>query len=478
MTPSTREILSIVSFVVRAVDKGRHADAALASILRDKTDLDRAEHPSAHRATMALWRWWGWVEPHGRQSIARAVALALLLQQEGEPDSLIREIAFAGRLDLTRAGAPPGALPLAARAAWLAKAAGGDAPDPLHLFPDWLPRHLPKMEDSAREALLASLQGLPALWVRAQGKEAAGLAEALRAAGFEVRPHATLDRAIQVLSGGDLYRTELIRAGRFEVQDVASQAVARATEAARGERWWDACAGAGGKALALADQMAGGGTILATDTRNKRLTELARRARRGGFSNIQPLAWEGKALPAAAKRAGFDGVLIDAPCSASATWRRNPDARWTVTEAAVRRLAALGTSLLMLASGAVRPGGRLVFATCALTRTENEEVVEAFLAAKPEFALDPVAQPLTGQATSGLFRVLPEETGGDGMFFARMRRATAKGEERGAKGEERGAKGEERGAKGEERGAKGEERGAKGEERGAKGEERGANGEG
>lgn len=421
VTRVTRSILEVVTIAVRSVDDGKRADQVLSRLLREHKVLDEAGRAAAHLATMALFRWWGWVEAFGRGSIARAVGLALMLQGHGE-GALLTDLARAGKLDLAKMGRPPAAAGLAGKAAWLAQSLHAEV-DPLHLFPDWLPKGLPVMEPAAREALLDSLQQLPSLWIRAQGKEAAGVADALRATGFDVCPHARLDRAIEVVSGGDLYRTDVFRAGRYEVQDAASQAVVAAAGAARGESWWDVCAGAGGKTLALADRMGGGGTVLATDTHTGRLGELSRRARRAALSNIRPVAWDGRTLPGPAKRAGFHGVLVDAPCSASGTWRRSPDARWRTSEAAVRRLSELAKSLLGLVAPRVRPGGRLVYATCSLTRAEDEAVVETFLAAHPEFAPEPVAHPLTAAETPGVFRILPSESGGDGMFVARLRRA-------------------------------------------------------
>lgn len=423
MTRITRTILEVVTIALRSVDGGRRADQVLSKLLRDNKVLDEPARAAAHRATMALFRWWGWVESLGKGSLARAVALALLLQRRGE-DALLVAIADAAKLDLKRLGMPPDTSRLAEKASWLGSALRTDA-DPLHLFPDWLSKHLPSMDPAAREGLLDSLQQLPSLWIRAQGKESPALPEALRAAGFDLKPHPVLDRAIEIVSGGDLYRTEAFRAGKYEVQDAASQAVVLATGAARGESWWDACAGAGGKTLALADRMKGGGTVLATDTHTGRLGELSRRARRAGLSNIRPVEWDGRTLPGPAKRGGFHGVLVDAPCSASGTWRRSPDARWRTSEDAVRRLAKLARSLLELAAPCVRPEGRLVYATCSLSRVENEEVVEEFLSKHAEFAPEPTPNPLTGAATSGVFRILPVESGGDAMFVARLRRAPA-----------------------------------------------------
>src|SRR5262249_55322922 len=150
--------------------------------------------------------------------------------------------------------------------------------------------------------------------------------------------------------------------GELEIQDLASQAVAMICDPDPGERWWDACAGAGGKALHLAARMQGKGTIVATDRDARALTETTRRARRSPYRNLTTKPWNGRGVPA--KRGSFDGVLVDAPCSAIGTWRRNPDARWTTDRQAIARLAKLQTELLQAVAAGVRPGGILVFSVC------------------------------------------------------------------------------------------------------------------
>jgi 16S rRNA (cytosine967-C5)-methyltransferase len=425
-----RIILEAVSRVVGAVQEGARADEALAALAGRGSRLDGPSRRDAHAAVMALYRWRGWLGREAATDLPRAVALAQGL------DARMREGAKRAAAAGGEGRAAALALALAEAGAWLAnERAEAIGPDPWRLFPEWLAEELP--EDAEPTSLLAALQTGAPLWVRAQGAEATSLPLALAAPagaagappgkghrGASLRPHPRLERAWEVLAAPDLYRTRAFHEGRFEVQDLASQAVVAACDPRPGERWWDACAGAGGKTLALADRMRGKGTILATDPHEGRLAELKRRARRAGVQNARGLLWSGEGLPRAAKKAGFDGVLVDAPCTGSGTWRRNPEARWRTGRDDIARLAALQAKLLAIAARGVRPGGRLVYATCSLARSEDEAVVLAFLAAHPDFAPDPVPHPLTGAPTSGVLRIHPSEAGcdGDAMFVARLAR--------------------------------------------------------
>jgi 16S rRNA (cytosine967-C5)-methyltransferase len=120
------------------------------------------------------------------------------------------------------------------------------------------------------------------------------------------------------------------------------------------------------------------------------------------------------------KTASFDGVLVDAPCSALGTWRRNPDARWTLDRQAIPRLAELQAQLLRAAAAGVKPGGTLVYSVCTLTPAETTGVVRPFLAERPEFQLDPFPHPLSGAPTDGTMLIWPQESDNDAMFVARM----------------------------------------------------------
>lgn len=191
--------------------------------------------------------------------------------------------------------------------------------------------------------------------------------------------------------GTPLQSTGVYRAGGVEIQDHASQQIAAAVAVKPGQKVWDACAGAGGKSLAIADRMNNKGVLVATDLQSYKLEELKRRAKRARIYNIRSFSWNGDeplSLPKEiAQQQGFDWVLVDAPCSSSGTWRRNPDARWRFSTEDTEELTTLQRKILCAASAGVRPGGRLVYATCSWQVSENEERVMDFLQTHREFAL-------------------------------------------------------------------------------------------
>ncbi len=233
-------------------------------------------------------------------------------------------------------------------------------------------------------------QSRPPLWLRpAAAQDAKALCDELKTAGVEVNLN---KHGLCATGGFGVQQTDAYKEGRVEVQDFASQQIAAAVNAQPGEKIWDACAGAGGKTLAIADGMGGKGAVVATDLKEFKLTELKKRAKRAGIANIRTFVWDGEAplrLPKEiARQKGFDKVLIDAPCTATGTWRRNPDARNRLNDDYLNELTALQQQLLNHASDAVRSGGKLIYATCSWLAEENEDAVEAFLKNHPEFSLE------------------------------------------------------------------------------------------
>ncbi|MBB3167154.1 RsmB/NOP family class I SAM-dependent RNA methyltransferase [Simiduia aestuariiviva] len=217
------------------------------------------------------------------------------------------------------------------------------------------------------------------------------------------------------LGGRGVQATLPYKRGQLEIQDLASQQIAAAVGVQPGQKVWDACAGAGGKSLAIAARMHNKGSLYATDLHEHKLTELKRRAKRAEISNIRSFTWDAKAplkLPQeVARQQGFDWVLVDAPCTSAGTWRRNPDARWRFSATDSRELVAIQQQILTQAAPAVRAGGHLVYATCSWDVAENEAQVAWFLAQHNGFSL--VSQRLLG---------CPSEDA-DTMFVAVMVRA-------------------------------------------------------
>ena len=209
--------------------------------------------------------------------------------------------------------------------------------------------------------------------------------------------------------------------GLVEVQDEGSQLIALACGLAVGEQAIDLCAGAGGKALALA-AMAPGATILATDSNRVRLSRLAPRAERAGATIEVKLLHPPHELEELEEwKDRADLVLVDAPCSGSGTWRRNPEGRWRLTPERLDRVTALQQRLLDIGADLVRPGGRLVYATCSILGREGAGATDAFLERRSSWMKEEV--PIEGGRTAGAGRLLtPAHDGTDGFFVARLRR--------------------------------------------------------
>lgn len=219
------------------------------------------------------------------------------------------------------------------------------------------------------------------------------------------------------------------REGWFEIQDEGSQLVALLADARPGMQVVDFCAGAGGKTLAMAAMMDNKGRVMATDVLAGRLERAKERFRRAGLHNIETRGLSSERDPWVKRhKRKFDRVVVDAPCTGTGTWRRNPDSRWRTLGPGFEELLPLQANILDSAARLTRPGGKLVYATCSLLPEENERQVEAFLASHPDFSLLPLAEawpdtagpaPVAGE----MLRLTPARHDTDGFFAAVMVRA-------------------------------------------------------
>jgi len=217
-----------------------------------------------------------------------------------------------------------------------------------------------------------------------------------------------------------LQRHALFASGAFEFQDEAAQIASHLCEAKPGMRVLDLAAGAGGKSLALAADMNNEGEIVACDVREGALAELASRAARAGVSIIRTCAGE-------PPEGAFDIVLVDAPCSGSGTWRRQPELKWRLTPQRLEEYGRTQDQLLEAAVSRVRAGGWLVYATCSVLPAENEDRIAQFLGNNPSFVVVPVRdsrQAVTPkQQASAFFVATPRRTSTDGFFAAILARS-------------------------------------------------------
>ncbi len=307
-------------------------------------------------------------------------------------------------------------------------------PDNLrHNLPEWLAHTLKEELGDQFRPLAESLMkpaGLD-LRVNALKLRREAVQAALAEEGIATEPTPFSPWGLRTDGKPTLNRTETFTRGEVEVQDEGSQLLALLTEARRGEMVVDFCAGAGGKTLALGAMMRNTGRLYAFDVSAHRLAALKPRLARSGLSNVYPAGIAHERDDRIKRLAGkIDRVLVDAPCSGLGTLRRNPDLKWRQSPQAVAELVAKQAAILASASRLLKPGGRLVYATCSLLKAENEEIAAAFSAAHPDFEPLDAAEVLARQnvpdaaslTSGGYLRLWPHQHATDGFFAALWQR--------------------------------------------------------
>jgi 16S rRNA (cytosine967-C5)-methyltransferase len=244
---------------------------------------------------------------------------------------------------------------------------------------------------------------------------------------IEARPLPLASDGVELLTQTNAYGLAAFREGRFELQDAASQICAELVAPPPGGLVVDACAGAGGKALALGARMQNRGRIVAFDPSERKLVELKKRARRAGLTNLQAKAIDEASALEQSLAGKCDRVLLDVPCSGLGVLRRNPEARWRVGERDLVELPRTQRAILERYAPLVAVGGRIIYATCSVAPVENDAVVDEFLAAHAEFesvlSREILGAPRASEIGDGArLRLYPHRHGTDGFFAAVLRR--------------------------------------------------------
>jgi len=350
---------------------------------------------------------------------------AALVQRQGLSARALRDAGYRGDAEALTGRVRTGAIQ--------------DLPPAVRLdLPDWLYARLQAQYGATETEHLAQALNEPATLdlrvntLRASREEAAAC---LAGEGFPAEPTPYSPVGLRRRERAPLFRTRCFRDGQFEVQDEGSQLLSMLVEPRRREMVVDFCAGAGGKSLHLAALMANSGSLYAFDVSGKRLDRLKPRLARAGVSNVRSVVIANERDPRVRRLEGkIDRALVDAPCSGTGTLRRNPDIKWRDVDLAA--LATTQSALLAAAARLIKPGGRLVYATCSLLRDENEAVVEAFLSGNSQFHAVPAADilarrqihlpddvPAVHPASSReALRLLPHRHHTDGFFALVMER--------------------------------------------------------
>lgn len=365
-------LLAIAASVIAKADRERPADGVLRTKLKEAKGISREDGRTISEAVFAYYRWMGWLD-----------------RKQPIPAQIKRAVELSAAYQKNPTGIPEGEMKQA-----IPEWARGE----VEVSPEWL----------------RALQRAPTLWLRARPGKGRGLAE--RLGECRVGVGGLPEEVLRYEGREDLFRTPEFHAGEFELQDVSSQVVGLVCNPQPGETWWDVCSGEGGKLLHLADLMQNKGLVWASDRAEWRLQKLKRRAARAKVFNYRPVLWNGGAkLPTKTK---FDGILVDAPCSGTGTWQRNPQGRWTTVLQDVRELAEVQKQLLANAVAALKPGGKLIYSVCTLTRSETTQVAEVvtarFADLKPLALKNPFKRNEPEEKALWLW---PQEIGGNGMFI-------------------------------------------------------------
>ena len=427
MTPSAR-IQGAIDLLSVVATWEKPADAVANAWFRDRRFIGSGDRREISARVWNVIRDWRKLTWRLRSDDARLlIAAAMLL--EGLP---------LARLDTLYNGSPHSPRPLAeAEHAVLRPLEGASRlhprmPDDVRLeVPAWILPRLRERFGNDTEAELAALLAEAPLDLRVNllkaDRETARAA--LAAEGIEAAPTPYSPWGLRVDGRRPVVTGKAFRDGLIEIQDEGSQLVALLAGALPGMRVLDYCAGAGGKTLALAMTMANKGHVVAADVSAPRLEGAVRRLRRAGVHNVERHLMEAGDKWAKRRAGSFDRVLVDAPCTGTGTWRRNPDARLRLAETDLLELIAKQAAILAAAARLVRPGGRLVYAVCSVLAEEGAGQVERFLAAEPGFKVVPAGKawpgtsPALAPGASPYLATTPRRHGTDGFFAAVLERA-------------------------------------------------------
>jgi len=366
------------------------------------------------------------------QDTSRARVLGMLKLERGMNTEAIAALCDGGRF-------APEPLTDSERAALTS---GSLASAPAHIagdYPEWLDELLAQVFGEERVAEATAMASRAPLDLRVNTLKAKRDKVQPSLAHLGVRPTPWSPVGLRIELGADarnpgIHAEEDFIKGLIEVQDEGSQLAALLSAAKPGEQVIDLCAGAGGKTLALAAMMQGKGRLIATDHDKRQLAPIYERLSRAGVHNADIRTPKGEGDTLADISASADLVLIDAPCTGTGTWRRNPDAKWRMRPGALEVRLKDQAQVLERAAPLVRPGGRIAYITCSVLPSENGEQVRAFVARHPEFAVVPPAQTVTALgdkaeafadatliSAEGLL-MTPRRTGTDGFFVGILRR--------------------------------------------------------
>ncbi|MFW0776421.1 MAG: RsmB/NOP family class I SAM-dependent RNA methyltransferase [Rickettsiales bacterium] len=390
---------------------------------KDRANIGELSYWVLRHKSALQWHMNQATEPHGRD----LVFAALLLRKDHTLASL-RDVCEDGKYAPT----PPNKQENDQLALLAGKSLEqNDMPAHIRLnYPEWMSEKLQDSFGDTWEDGIRALNGQAPTDLRVNTLKTTRdeLLANLQAEGFDVSPTTTSPIGIRLAKRAPIFTSAYFKAGHFEVQDEGSQMVALLTGVEPGMKVIDFCAGAGGKTLAIAAEMHNKGRIMAWDTSKKRLDQIKDRLRRAGVDTVQTHVIESESDQFIKRhKASADRVLVDAPCSGTGTWRRNPDLKWRFTPKDLEEVVAVQQSILQSAARLAKPGGRLIYATCSILKDENEQQIERFLSKNDNFRVVCAPKIWDNSPPSELepvsyLSITPHKDGVDGFFAAVLER--------------------------------------------------------
>ena len=413
-----RKLLDAAAEALTQVLNFEHpADAVLSRYFRDRRALGQHERAFIAEAVFGVLRHKRVLDHLTGGAHPQRLLLAWLVKFQGTGTRELATVLKAGEAEWLEAlkAASPDALPPAVRAE----------------LPDWIyERLVPRLGEAEVLSLGGALQEPAPLDLRVNVLRADrdAVLETLRASGIDAHPTPYSPIGLRVAGRPAINRHPLFLEGAVEVQDEGSQLVGYLVAPRRQELVVDFCAGAGGKSLMLGAMMHSQGRLYAFDLSPGRLSRMKPRLKRSGLSNLHPHLLTSEHDTKVKRLAGkIDRVLVDAPCSGFGTLRRNPDLKWRQSPAGVAEMRVKQAAILRAAATLVKPGGRIVYATCSLLEEENEAIVDEFVAGHRDFSPLSCASILKQHGIAidagERLRLWPHVHGTDGFFAAALERA-------------------------------------------------------
>ncbi|MEP7208660.1 MAG: RsmB/NOP family class I SAM-dependent RNA methyltransferase [Casimicrobiaceae bacterium] len=416
MSVRSNQLTGLAAAITALARLDAPADGLLHRFFRDHREMGQHDRAFVAEGVFAWLRRRRSLESIAQTRAPARLALAVAVRELGHSVRELGDVVSAEALD------------------WLRefKARAGQPLEPAVALdlPDWLWARIEAAHGTEQGTALARALAQPApldLRVNTLKTTREAVQAALATAGWTAEPTPLSPVGLRTAGRPAINRHPTFLAGEVEVQDEGSQLVGWLVAPRRHDMVVDFCAGSGGKTLLLGALMRSQGRLYAFDVSARRLANLKPRLARSGLSNVHPQVIASERDPRVGRLAGkIDRVLVDAPCTGFGTLRRNPDLKWRQSPEGVAELAAKQAAILAAAARLVKPGGRLVYATCSILPEENDVIVDGFLAQNPRFRPVPVAAELAragiGLDTGERLRLYPHVHGCDGFFAAIVER--------------------------------------------------------